>query len=155
MKACPLGGLRLGGLGVNILYIDDDATNRALLRDMLASEDIPLAEAGDARTGLKMVEAGDYDLIFMDLRMPDMNGLTAIRQLRAGSARQQTVPIVVVTADPSEGVRSMCRTAGATDFLDKPIAMEKLFEMVEFFRKRRVAGLRAASGASPGLRRPI
>lgn len=139
---------------MNILYIDDDATNRALLRDMLASEDIPLAEAGDARTGLEMVEDGDYDLVFMDLRMPDMNGLTAIRQLRAGGARQQTVPIVVVTADPSEGVRSMCRAAGATDFLDKPISMEKLFAMVEFFRRGRVAGSRASAAAS-GARRPI
>jgi len=145
----------LGGLGVNILYIDDDATNRALLRDMLASEDIPLAEAGDARTGLKMAEAGDYDLIFMDLRMPDINGLTAIRQLRAGGAKQQTVPIVVVTADPSEGVKSMCRTAGATDFLDKPISMQKLFEMVEFFRKRRMGGARAALAGSQGGRRTI
>jgi len=140
MDARLLRGLRLGGLRVNIIYIDDDATNRALLRDMLAAEEIPLAEAGDARTGLKMVEEGDYDLVFMDLRMPDMNGLTAIRQLRAGGPKQQTVPIVVVTADPSEGVKSMCRAAGATGFLDKPISMEKLFEIVGLFRKGRVAG---------------
>ena len=120
---------------MNIIYIDDDATNRGLLRDMLEIENISMAEAGDARTGLKMIEDGDYDLVFMDLRMPDMNGLTAIRQLRAGSGRQKTVPIIVVTADPSEGVRSMCRAAGATDFLDKPISMDKLFEQVGFYRK--------------------
>ena len=120
---------------MNIIYIDDDATNRALLRDMLEIENIAMAEAGDAHTGLKMIEEGDYDLIFMDLRMPDMNGITAIRQLRAGSGRQKTVPIIVVTADPSEGVRSMCRAAGATDFLDKPISMDKLFEQVGFYRK--------------------
>ena len=120
---------------MNIIYIDDDATNRGLLRDMLEIENISMAEAGDARTGLKMIEDGDYDLVFMDLRMPDMNGITAIRQLRAGSGRQKTVPIIVVTADPSEGVRSMCRAAGATDFLDKPISMDKLFEQVGFYRK--------------------
>jgi len=123
---------------VNIIYIDDDATNRALLRDMLEIENIALAEAGDARTGLKMIEEGDYDLIFMDLRMPDMNGLTAIRQLRAGGTGQKNVPIIVVTADPSEGVRSMCRAAGATDFLDKPISMDKLFAMVRSYRMGRV-----------------
>ena len=123
---------------MQIIYIDDDATNRALLRDMLAIEDIAMAEAGDARTGLKMIDESDYDLIFMDLRMPDMNGLTAIRQLRAGGARHKSVPIIVVTADPSEGVRSMCRSAGATDFLDKPISMDKLFEMVGSHRKRHV-----------------
>lgn len=123
---------------MQIIYIDDDATNRALLRDMLAFEDIAMAEAGDARTGLKMIDESDYDLIFMDLRMPDMNGLTAIRQLRAGGAQHMSVPIIVVTADPSEGVRSMCRSAGATDFLDKPISMDKLFEMVGSYRKRHV-----------------
>ena len=120
---------------MKIIYIDDDATNRALLRDMLEIENIAVDEAGDARTGLKMIDERDYDLIFMDLRMPDMNGLTAIRQLRAGGARQKSVPIIVVTADPSDGVRSLCRSAGATDFLEKPISMEKLFGMVGSFRK--------------------
>ena len=124
---------------MNIIYIDDDATNRALLRDMLAIEGIAIAEAGDARTGLKMIEEGDYDLIFMDLRMPDMNGLTAIRQLRASSGREKSVPIVVVTADPSEGVRSMCRSAGATDFLDKPISLDMLLAMVSSYRRKTAA----------------
>lgn len=119
---------------MNIIYIDDDATNRALLRDMLAIEGIAIAEAGDARTGLKMIDESDFDLIFMDVRMPDMNGVTAIRQLRADGTKQRSVPIIVVTADPSDGVRLMCRDAGATDFLEKPISMEKLFEMVGLYR---------------------
>jgi len=121
---------------VNIIYIDDDATNRALLGDMLAVEGIEITEAGDARTGLKLIENGRFDLIFMDLRMPDMNGLTAIRQLRASGGRQQAIPIVVVTADPSEGVKSMCRTAGATDFLEKPISMDRLLKLIGAIRKQ-------------------
>jgi len=128
---------------VNIIYIDDDATNRALLREMLALEGIAMVEAADARSGLKIIENGKFDLIFMDLRMPDMNGLTAIRQLRTGDARGKNVPIIVVTADPSEGVRDLCRTAGATDFLDKPVSLEKLFEIVNSVRKKaggKVAG---------------
>jgi len=125
---------------VNIIYIDDDATNRALLREMLAVEGIEMTEAGDARTGLKLIDKGRFDLIFMDLRMPDMNGLTAIRQLRASGSRQQATPIVVVTADPSEGVKSMCRSAGATDFLEKPVMMDKLFALIGSIRKQRAAG---------------
>lgn len=121
---------------MNIIYIDDDATNRALLGDMLAVEGIEITEAGDARTGLKLIENGRFDLIFMDLRMPDMNGLTAIRQLRASGGRQQAIPIVVVTADPSEGVKSMCRTAGATDFLEKPISMDRLLKLIGAIRKQ-------------------
>ena len=132
-----LGALEL--VSVNIIYIDDDATNRALLRDMLAVEGIEMTEAGDARTGLKLIDKGRFDLIFMDLRMPDMNGLTAIRQLRASGSRQQATPIVVVTADPSEGVKSMCRSAGATDFLEKPISMDKLFSLIGSIRKQGAA----------------
>jgi len=122
---------------VNIIYIDDDATNRALLRDMLAVEGLAVAEAADARTGIKMIDEGDFDLIFMDLRMPDMNGLTAIRQLRSGVSRGAHIPIIVVTADPSEGVKQMCRTAGADDFLDKPISMDRLFDIVSSTRAAR------------------
>jgi len=124
---------------VNIIYIDDDAANRALLRDMLAVDGIEIIEAADARTGLKLIEKSRFDLIFMDLRMPDMNGLTAIRQLRASDGDQRAIPIVVVTADPSEGVKSMCRAAGATDFLEKPISMDKLFAIVASIRKQRAA----------------
>ena len=131
------GALEL--VSVNIIYIDDDATNRALLRDMLAVDGIEITEAADARTGLKLIEKSRFDLIFMDLRMPDMNGLTAIRQLRASDGDQRAIPIVVVTADPSEGVKSMCRAAGATDFLEKPISMDKLFAIVASIRKQRAA----------------
>ena len=122
--------------GLNVIYIDDDATNRALLRDMLAIEGITMAEAPDARTGLKMISEGDFDLILMDLRMPDMNGLTAIRQLRAGGNSSGHVPIVVVTADISEGVKELCRGAGAEDFLEKPVYMDKLFDIIAFARRR-------------------
>jgi len=103
---------------------------------MLAVDGIDMTEAGDARTGLKLIEKGRFDLIFMDLRMPDMNGLTAIRQLRASDGRNQAIPIVVVTAVPSEGVKSMCRAAGATDFLEKPISMVRLFNLIASIRKQ-------------------
>ena len=117
-------------MALNIIYIDDDATNRALLRDMLATRGIAMAEAADPRTGLKMVAEQKFDLILMDLRMPDMNGLTAIRQLRASSGRGARIPIVVVTADPSPGVRELCRGAGADDFLEKPVYMDRLFAVI-------------------------
>ena len=137
---------------MNIIYIDDDATNRALLREMLALEGIAMVEAADAISGLKLIENGKFDLIFMDLRMPDMNGLTAIRQLRSGGPNSQDVPIIVVTADPSEGIKTLCRTAGATDFLDKPVSLEKLFEIVASVRKN---GSRQASKADLATGKPV
>jgi len=115
---------------VNIIYIDDDAASRTLLRDMLATRGFTMAEAADARSGIRMIGEGRFDLILMDLRMPDMNGLTAIRQLRAGGGESARIPIVVVTADLSEGIRQLCQGAGAADFLEKPVRMETLFAVI-------------------------
>lgn len=115
---------------LNIIYIDDDPINRALLRDMLASRGLAMEEAADARSGLKMIDEGNFDLVFMDLRMPDMNGLTAIRHLRSAANRREKLRVVVVTADITDGARELCLAAGADDFLDKPVYLDKLFGIV-------------------------
>ena len=115
---------------MNILYIDDDATSLALVREMLATRGLAMAEAADARTGLKLIADGGFDLVLMDLRMPDINGLTAIRQLRAAGGRGARIPIVVVTADLSQGVKELCQSAGAVAFLEKPIFLDKLFQAI-------------------------
>lgn len=115
---------------MNILDIDDDALSRALVRDMLATRGLSMVEAQDARTGLRLIADGHFDLVLMDLRMPDINGLTAIRQLRAAGGRGARVPIVVVTADLSQGVKELCQAAGAVAFLEKPIFLDKLFQAI-------------------------
>lgn len=115
---------------MNVIYIDDDATNRTVLCDMIASAGLPVTDAADAKSGLKAIKEGAFDLVLMDLRMPEMSGLTAIRQLRADSASAEQHHIVVVTADITPGVRDLCQTAGADDFLEKPVSMAKLFDMI-------------------------
>jgi len=130
---------------LKIIYIDDDTINRALIRDMLESEGFPMAEASSARAGLDLIAGGEFDLVFMDLRMPNMNGITAIRQIRAkGSANGRTPFIVVVTGDLTDGVVQLCRDAGADDFLQKPVSMERLFAIVG--RIRRSLGFSARAG---------
>lgn len=115
---------------MNVIYIDDDAANRRVLADMLALGKVPMAQAADAHTGLAMLDQAQYGMVLMDLRMPEMNGLTAIRKIRARSDATARVPIVVVTADLSPGVQRMCEDAGADGFLTKPVAMADLFDAV-------------------------
>jgi len=115
---------------LNVIYIDDDATNRAVLCDMIASAGLPITDAADAKTGLQAIKEGAFDLVLMDLRMPEMSGLTAIRQLRSDTASSTRHHIVVVTADITPGVRDLCRSAGADDFLEKPVSMAKLFDVI-------------------------
>ena len=115
---------------MNIIYIDDDATNRTMLCDMIASAGLPITDAADAKTGLQAIRDSAFDLVLMDLRMPEMSGLTAIRQLRSEAGSSAQHHIVVVTADITPGIRELCQSAGADDFLEKPVSMAKLFEMI-------------------------
>lgn len=118
------------GDNVKIIYIEDDAGNRAVMQLMLATAGVVMTEAADARTGLGLIEEGEYDLVLMDLRMPEISGLTAIRQLRAREAGRRRMPIIVITADLTTGVQELCRAAGADDVIAKPVTMKRLFSAV-------------------------
>ena len=115
---------------MKILYIDDDATNRAVLRAMLSQAGVVMSEAADARSGLQMIAESDYKVILMDLRMPQVSGLTAIRQLRSRTDGKNATPVIVVTADLTAGVKDLCRGAGADDFVSKPIDRDRLFAAI-------------------------
>ena len=104
--------------------------NRRVVKDMLAVAEVEIVEAEDATVGLAMVETQRFDLILMDLRMPGMDGLTAICRIRARTDEVRTVPIIVVTADTSLDIRERCMAAGADDLLRKPVAMNLLFDAI-------------------------
>lgn len=115
---------------MEILFVEDDAMNRRVVRDMLRVGGVGMSEASDAESGLKLFDDEDYDLVLMDLRMPGIDGLTAIDRIRARSDRKAGVPIIVITADTAENLRSECLARGADDLLLKPVAMEDLFESI-------------------------
>ena len=115
---------------MRVLFVDDNALNRSVVGHMMAAAGIALDEAPEARTGLAMAGAQDYDLILMDLRMPGMDGLAAIQQIRSGGDRGGRVPIIVVTADSAVDIRSRCLAAGADDLVQKPVIMDVLFDSI-------------------------
>lgn len=115
---------------MRVLFVDDDAMNRRVVRDMLSVASVEMEEADSGAAGLAKVDAGDYDLILMDLRMPGMDGLTATRAIRARSDAKGGVPIIVVTADTARDLREQCLESGANDLVLKPVAMNGLFEAI-------------------------
>ena len=115
---------------MRVLYVEDDSMNRRVVKDMLAVAEVEIAEAEDGEAGLAMIDNQRFDLILMDLRMPGMDGLTAIRQIRARTDEVRSIPIIVVTADTSLDIRERCVAAGADDLLRKPVAMNLLFEAI-------------------------
>ena len=115
---------------MRILFVEDDAMNRRVVKDMLGDADVEMAEAPEAETGLQMVSDNDYDLILMDLRMPGMDGLTAIRHIRARGDAKARLPVIVVTADTGLTIRQDCLGAGADEVIMKPVAMDLLFDAI-------------------------
>ena len=118
---------------MNVLFVEDDAMNRAVVRDMLTVADIDMAEADCAETGLRMIDEQAYDVILMDLRMPGMDGLTAIGHIRARGDAKCGTPIVVITADTAADLHQRCRDAGANHVLGKPVPMDALFDVLGDF----------------------
>lgn len=115
---------------MRVLFVDDDAMNRRVVRDMLSVAGVRLEEAPDGQTGLDMIEANDYACILMDLRMPEMDGLTAIKAIRARKDAKANLPIIVVTADTSHNIRNECLACGGDEVLMKPVAMRPLFKLM-------------------------
>ena len=102
--------------------------NRRVVRDMLDVAGATMTEAESAEEGLQLIDANDFDMILVDLRMPGMDGITAIRHIRARDDEKAKLPIIVVTADAAVDLRDRCIAAGADDVIFKPVAMDALFD---------------------------
>jgi CheY-like chemotaxis protein len=113
---------------MNVLFIEDDRMNRRVVRDMLDVAGVTMMEAESAEDGLQAIDAQDFDMLLIDLRMPGMDGITAIGHIRARADGKAAVPIIVITADTALDLRERCIAAGADEVLFKPVAMDALFE---------------------------
>lgn len=102
--------------------------NRRVVRDMLDVAGATMVEAESAEIGLRLLDVNELDMILVDLRMPGMDGLTAIRHIRGRGDDKGRLPIIVVTADAAIDLRERCLEAGADDVIFKPVAMDALFE---------------------------
>lgn len=113
---------------MQVLFVEDDAMNRRVVRDMLSVVGANMEEAPDAETGLQMIDEGAFNIVLMDLRMPGMDGLTAIRHLRARTDAKRQLPVIVVTADTAVNLREQCLADGADDVILKPVSMSLLLK---------------------------
>jgi signal transduction histidine kinase len=115
----PSGVERIGTTG-RILVVDDQESNRQLLRDLLEHDGHQVLEAADGITALDMAARIDPDVILLDVSMPGLDGFEVCRRLRA-SAGTQATPILLVTALDQREHRLQGVSAGANDYLVKPI----------------------------------
>lgn len=112
-----------------ILYIEDDANNRMLVRRILMAYGFEVAEADNAVTGIEMARTSPPDLILMDMSMPGMDGLTATAHIR-GIPHIQHIPIVALTANVMEGDRERTLNAGCDGYIGKPIDVDTFADQI-------------------------
>jgi two-component system sensor histidine kinase/response regulator len=112
--------------GWRILVAEDEPINQEIAHELLADIGVLVDLANNGRQALEMAATTRYDLILMDMQMPEMDGLEATRQIRLLPG-QKNLPIVAMTANAYAEDRERCRVAGMTDFLSKPVDPDLLF----------------------------
>lgn len=149
---CPMFGLQLSYLLTNqpqvyveeqlevipslsntrVLVVDDNQINREIAQEIIAFYDIESDGAASGQEALDMLKMKEYDLIFMDHMMPEMDGIETMRAIRLlPEKRYQDLPIIALTANATENAKQMFLQFGFDGFLSKPIDIKKLNGILE------------------------
>ena len=112
-----------------ILLVEDNELNRDMLSRRLERKGFDVLMAADATEGLSMARAQSPDLILMDMRLPDIDGWSATRQLKADDSTRR-IPVIALTAHAMDRDRDLALAAGCDDFDTKPVELDRLIEKI-------------------------
>lgn len=118
-----------------ILYIEDNSDNRNLIRRVLGAEGYFVVDAINAMQAIEKLEGGSFDLILMDINMPDMDGYTLTAKIK-GMKNYSNIPILAVTANVMRGDREKSLEAGCDGYIQKPIDIDAIGQQIERFISR-------------------
>lgn len=124
---------------LRVLLVEDNPVNQRLMQRVLGNLGCRWTLADNGRIGVEELARNDYDVVLMDLHMPEMDGLEAITYIRNGQAGEamRNVWIAALTADARSDQRERVLAAGANDYLTKPIKQPELSKMLERFLAQR------------------
>jgi len=118
----PVTHKKLVAKNVKALVVDDNLMNLKVMEGILQKYNIACVSANSGKAALHVIESKDYDIVFMDHMMPEMDGVETFHRIRATSGTfYQSVPIVALTANTVAGAREMFLKEGFSDFIEKPI----------------------------------
>jgi CheY-like chemotaxis protein len=111
---------------LRVLLAEDNATNQYVITAHLAAANHDVETVTNGRAAVDAAATGAFDVVLMDVQMPEIDGLAAARAIRALPGAAGTVPIIALTANAMPGDRDTCLAAGMTDYLCKPIDIAEL-----------------------------
>jgi two-component system, cell cycle response regulator DivK len=121
-----------------ILIVEDNEKNLKLVRDVLQVKGFSTLEAGTAEDGIRLARESKPDLILMDIHLPGMNGIEALKVLR-GAAATAAIPVIAVTASVMQQDRKQITEAGFDAYVGKPINLKEFLDAVRAALERKGA----------------
>ncbi len=114
---------------LRVLLAEDNGENVKVARSLIARLGHEMTVARNGAEALRELAAGDYDLVLMDIEMPEMDGIEATHRIRSGEAgeRNRDIRIIALTAHALSGYREKCLVAGMDDYISKPFSLKELF----------------------------
>ncbi|WP_295006437.1 response regulator [uncultured Dechloromonas sp.] len=151
---------KLGGgfMGQRLLVAEDNPVNQELIKELLEIAGLIVDIAENGREAVTMVQESSYDLVLMDMQMPELDGVEATKQIRA-LTNVSEIPIIAMTANVMKEDRERCLAAGMNDFIAKPIICDELYALLRKWMKTEIVASskrfhhreNSARGAGAGL----
>jgi two-component system CheB/CheR fusion protein len=120
---------------VKVLVVEDTSMNQLLIKIILADFGFELDLADNGKIAIEMLQQNKYDIVLMDLQMPEMNGFDAAKYIR--EVLKSNIPIIALTADVTAADVEKCKEMGMNDYISKPINEKTLYKkMIQFLKKQ-------------------
>jgi two-component system sensor histidine kinase RpfC len=116
---------------LNVLVAEDSPINAKVIKTFLEQDGHRVTHVENGKQAVEALTTDQFDVVFMDMRMPEMDGIDATRTWRAEEADDQHVPIIALTANATTEDRNNCLSAGMDNFLSKPVSQDKLRDVIK------------------------
>ena len=116
---------------LRVLIAEDNAMNLLLVQKMVEKIDAQIEDATNGKEAIDAVRAGDFDVVLMDVQMPEMDGIEATKYIREHVEKARNLPIIAVTANAMDGDREKYFAAGMNGYVSKPINRQKLLGEID------------------------
>ncbi|WP_316745841.1 response regulator [Pedobacter gandavensis] len=129
------------GKGIRVLIVEDNPINQLLVIKLLENQGYGITVAGNGRIALEEYDKQSFDIILMDLQMPELDGYETTRIIRKMTGERGDIPIVAMTAHTIKGELEKCVSIGMNDYISKPFNSAELYQKIEIIIEKARSGV--------------